>query len=240
MQLLRNVFQVGGSLNGVTVCGDYNEGGNFFDGNSYAINTPEGILLFDCGNGDTLDQIFANLRYWSLDPEKIVACFITHPHWDHAGACHKLKRLGVKLYAHVNTAHAIAAGDRRCCGFLYHKKFIPTEVDFPLQEGDTVQFGALLITAHHFPGHTQGCTAFCFDWEGKSVVVSGDIIGTLMVGYFGWSGSIDFDRKVYLESLKRFSEYTPDVMLPGHGLIYLGNPQSRIETALNQALIQWR
>ena len=54
------------------------------------------------------------------------------------------------------------------------------------------------------------------------------------------AGSIDFDRKIYLESLKRFAKVEADIMLPGHGLIYFHKPQRRIEEALNMALMEWR
>ena len=237
MQLLKKIYQVGGSLNGVTFCGDY---GNYDDGNVYVLKTNDGLILFDSGNGETLDQIYENMRYWSLDPGNIKACFITHPHLDHAGGCYKLKQLGIKLYAHENTAQAMTVGDQRCCGYLYHKKFSPCEVDVCLLDEDVVDLCGIKIKALYLPGHTMGCTAYCFDWNKQKVVVSGDIIGTLMDGYFGWNGSFDFDKKVYLNSLVRFAQYDFDIMLPGHGMVYYGKPQNRIETVLNQALMEWR
>ena len=240
MQFLKNFFQVGGSLNGMTFCGDYDDTGNYQDGNVYALKTEEGIVLFDTGNGETLDQIFENMEYWSLDPGDIKACFITHAHFDHAGGCHLLRQRGVTLYAHEYAADAIATGDERCCGYLYHKKFVPCEVDVRLSDGDTVSIGGIEIEALHLPGHTAGCTAYRFLYENKQIIVSGDVIGTLLSGYFGWNGSFDFDKKAYLNSLIRFAKYSPDIMLPGHGLIYYGNPQSRVETALNHALMEWR
>ena len=92
----------------------------------------------------------------------------------------------------------------------------------------------------HLPGHTMGCTAYAFHWGGKALIVSGDIIGTLLDGHFGWSGSIDFDKPTYLSSLKRFARSSADVMLPGHGMVYFGKPRQRIEQAFNEALVQWR
>lgn len=240
MQLLKNIYQVGGSLNGVTFCGNYEDSGNYNDGNVYVLKTSDGLILFDSGNGETLDQIYKNMEYWSLDPSDIKACFITHPHFDHAGGCDQLKQRGIKLYAHEYTAQAIAAGDQRCCGFLYHKKFHPCEVDVCLTDEDVIDICGIKIKAMHYPGHSMGCSAFCFEWDNSKIVVSGDIIGTLLDGYFGWSGSYDFDKKIYLDSLLRFAGQELDIMLPGHGLVYFGNPQSRIETALNHALMEWR
>ena len=72
------------------------------------------------------------------------------------------------------------------------------------------------------------------------MVFSGDVIGTLLVGDFGWSGSIDFNKSKYIESLKRFARVDTDVMLPGHGMGYFHKPRRRVEEVLNAALMQWR
>lgn len=237
MQILHHLFQVGGSLSGLT---HTNQRDPFDDANVYVLQAEEQLLLFDCGNGETLEQIFTNMKYWGLSPEAISTCFITHPHWDHAGAAHLLQKRGVRLIAHAKTADAIQAGDERCCGFLYHKQFIPCEIDETVEDGQIISLGGIDIKAIHLPGHTMGCTAFAVETEGKRLVFSGDVIGTLGYGDFGWDGSIDFDKQSYLESLLKFSRMDFDIMLPGHGLIYFDHPRRRVEECLNQALIQWR
>jgi glyoxylase-like metal-dependent hydrolase (beta-lactamase superfamily II) len=237
MQLLHNLFQVGGDMNGITWAG---VDAGYEDANSYLLQTPDGLIMFDCGCGDTLDQIFDNIQYWNLDPEEIKACFLTHAHFDHAGAAHLLKEKGIPLYAHVNTAQAVATGDERCCGYLYHKTFHPCEINHILDDGQTIELCGISIEAMHLPGHSAGCTAYGFLHHGKRLVVSGDLIGTLLAGDFGWSGSIDFDRGVYLQSLQRFAKIDFDVMLPGHGMAYFHKPRRRAEQVLNAALMQWR
>lgn len=237
MQLLHGIYQIGGDLNGITWNG---VDAGFDDGNSYAIAAPEGIVLIDCGNGETLPQIFDNMRYWGLDPAAIRACFLTHAHWDHAGAAYLLRKQGVRIFAQRNTAEAMLAADERCCGFLYHKTFTPCAVDTMLEDGQRVDTCGMTIEAMHLPGHTQGCTAYLFTHEGKRIAACGDVIGTLLCGDFGWSGSIDFDKKVYTESLRRFARIDTDVMLAGHGISYFHAPRRRVEQALNSALVEWR
>ena len=237
MQILKNLYQVGGDLNGITF--DL-LGALWNDGNSYILKTSEGLIMFDCGCGDTLDQIFKNMEYWGLSPKEIKYCLFTHPHLDHAGGAHILKKQGVKLIAIEETADAISKGDERCCGYLYHKKFITCEMDQVVQDGDEINIMGVQFKVMHFPGHSMGCTAFGFRHEEKNIVVSGDIIGTLLAGDFGWDGSIDFNKPVYIESLRKFAKVEMDMMLPGHGMIYFYKPQNRVEESLNSALMQWR
>ena len=237
MQLLRHIYQIGGDLNGVT----FDQPDALWnDGNSYIVDTGEGLILFDCGCGDTFDQLLANMRYWSLNPDNIRYAILTHPHFDHAGGAYLFRQRGVRLLAIRETAEAVAAGDERCCGYLYHKTFTPVEVDQVLVDGEEVCLAGLTIAVMHLPGHSMGCTAFFFLWEGKRVVISGDVIGTLLSGDFGWSGSIDFNKTLYIDSLRRFARIDTDVMLPGHGMSYFHQPRRRVEDALNAALMQWR
>lgn len=237
MQILKNLFQVGGDLNGIT----FDEKGALWnDGNSYVLKTPEGLIMFDCGCGDTIDQIFSNMEYWGLSIDDVKYCLLTHPHYDHAGGAHFLKKRGIKLIAIQETAEAISAGDERCCGYLYHKKFTPVKVDQIVSDGEILDILGVFLEVGHFPGHSMGCTAFLFDHEQKRIAISGDIIGTLLAGDFGWSGSIDFNKEIYTDSLKKFAKVEMDIMLSGHGLLYFHKPQWRVEEALNSALMEWR
>lgn len=237
MQILKNLFQIGGDLNGLT----FDQPDALWnDGNSYAIRSPEGVILVDCGCGDTLPQILANLAYWDIKPKEIKFCLLTHPHFDHAGGAHLLQEMGVKILSLPQTAEAVAAGDERCCGYLYHKVFTPLTVNHILKDRETIQLLGLNITPLHLPGHSMGCTAYFMEWEGKKLVFSGDVIGTLLSGDFGWSGSIDFDKQKYISSLRKFAKIDTDIMLPGHGMIYFHQPRIRVESVLNTALMEWR
>src|SRR5690625_7338474 len=103
MQILKGLYQVGGDLNGIT----FDEPGALWnDGNSYVIDTGQGLVMIDCGCGDTLEQIFDNMRYWDLSPGEIKYCLLTHPHFDHAGGAHLLQARGVDLIAIAETADA--------------------------------------------------------------------------------------------------------------------------------------
>ncbi len=59
MQILKDLYQVGGDLNGLTWAG---MDAGYNDSNTYVLKTSEGLILFDCGCGETLGQIFRS-RY---------------------------------------------------------------------------------------------------------------------------------------------------------------------------------
>lgn len=237
MQILRDLYQVAGSLNGVSWLGDYKSYG---DSNVYVLRGAGGAIMFDCGNGETWSQILENLHYWGVGTNEIKACFLTHAHHDHAGAAHILSEAGIKIFAHQETADSIESGDERCAGYLYHKKFFPCKCDVRLVDNQCISLFGFDIEVMHLPGHTGGCAAYVFRHEGKKVIVSGDVIGTLQDGYFGWDGSFDFDKRKYLNSLLRFSRIDSDMMLPGHGMIYFKKPRQRVEEALSAAYSDWR
>lgn len=237
MQILKNLYQVGGDMMGLTHDG-IDAGYN--DCNTYVLKCPEGLILFDTGCGDTLEQIFNNMKYWDLSPDDIKYCILTHPHFDHAGGGRLLKKQGVRFISIRETADAVEAGDERTCPYLYHKKFVPYSIDKIVKDCEKFTLFGIEFEAKHFPGHSMGCTAYFMNYEGKRIVFSGDIIGTLLDGYHGWSGSIDFNREKYLESLQRFSKIDTDIMLPGHGMVYFHKPRRRVEDAFNVALMDWR
>ncbi|MFP6584642.1 MAG: MBL fold metallo-hydrolase [Candidatus Hydrogenedentota bacterium] len=237
MQILKGLYQLGGDMNGLSWAG---VDAGYEDANSYLLQGSDGAILFDCGCGDTWGQLEERLAYWGISIDSIHACFLTHAHLDHAGGAALVQKMGIPIYAHRETAEAVAAGDERCAGFLYHKEFKVFQVDHVVEDELPVKVVGIDIDVFHLPGHSRGCTAFRFNHEDRKVVVSGDVIGTLLAGDFGWDGSIDFDREAYLQSLIRMSSIDMDIMLPGHGMIYFHEPRRRVESVLNQALMQWR
>ena len=237
MQIVKGIYQLSGDLMGLTYV-DNSDG--YGDANSYIIDLGERLIMFDCGSGLTWGQIENNMKKWDLDINKLTHCLLTHPHYDHAGAAHILSERGIKIVAHEKTADAVSTGDFRCCGYLYHQEFKPVKTDIILRDNETITIDNLEIKVLHMPGHTDACTLYLFEWNGEKFGVSGDIIGTLLAGDFGWNGSIDFNKPMYIESLKRFALIDMDIMLPGHGMVYFHKPRKRIEQVLNSALMQWR
>ena len=237
MQIVPGIYLVGSQDSFLTYTDWFSPDCEYVDSNVFAVDLEDEIILFDCGNGASLEQIFANLRVWGLDPERITHCFLTHPHYDHSAGAHRLKEKGVKIAAHAACAEAIRLGDERTCPYLYHRTYAPCEVDIVFRDEDRFSVGNLGIEILHTPGHAEGSVVYSFRWRDRMVFVTGDLVAES--GSLGWSGSIDFDPTAYVRSLKRLSRMGVDILLPGHRRPALSRGWIWVEQALNRAVMTW-
>lgn len=139
----------------------------------------------------------------------------THAHVDHIG--------GTRTVAESTRAQILLHEKDR---WLYDNirmqaEWIGMEVGDPLKPdaylagGDTIRFGAHLLTAIHTPGHTPG--SLCFHLVGKDLLFSGD---TLFAGSIGrtdlWGGSMpEILASIRQKLFVPFEEMTR--VIPGHG-----------------------
>ncbi len=237
LQILPDIYMVGSQDCFLTYTDWFSPDCEYVDCNVFAVNLGREILLFDSGNGASIDQIRSNLSLWNLDPNRITHCFLTHPHYDHAGGAHYLKEHGVLIAAHEVCAEAIQSGDERTCPYLYHRPFLPCEADIIFRNKDRFQIGDLEIDVMFTPGHADGSVVYSFSWRDRRIFVTGDLVAES--GSLGWDGSVDFNPAAYIESLKRLSKIDVDVILPGHRRPALSRGKFWVEQALNRALTAW-
>ncbi len=237
MQIIPGIYLIGSQDCYLTYTEWFSPDCEYVDSNVFAVDLGDRIVLFDCGNGASFEQICMNMRGWDLDPSKVTHCFLTHSHYDHAAGAHLLKDRGIKIVAHPICAEAIETGDERTCPYLYHKEFVPCAADIRFEDGDTILVGDLDIRAFHMPGHAEGSAVYSFVWNERSVWVTGDLVAES--GSLGWSGSIDFDPKAYVASLKRLARMPVDQILPGHRRPALSQGKYWVEQALNRAVMAW-
>jgi metallo-beta-lactamase class B len=233
MQVLPGIYQVNGSPYGHTQ-------------NNYLIQCDGATVLIDSGDltVPTLPDIEKNMARWGVKMEDVSHLFITHAHFDHASHAAELQRRGIKIVASPQTAEAIASGDERCIGYAVQRTFEPCQVDILLNDQEELKVANLSIRAIAAPGHANGFLIYELLLKGERLWFTSDLFEAVNAHtdiILPWTGSPDFDKSIYIQSLKRLLTLPPcDHLFPGHGPVAIGNAGRLIQMAYREALAKWR
>jgi glyoxylase-like metal-dependent hydrolase (beta-lactamase superfamily II) len=154
-----------------------------------ALETEDGFALFDVGAESTFENVAAQLREIGTRPEEVRHVFLSHIHFDHAGAAWRFAELGANVYVHprgarhlIDPAKLIDSATRifgdemeRLWGRIAP---VPEERVRVLQDGDVVRLGALEIHAIETPGHASH--HHIYHWDDN--IFGGDIAGVRIGG----------------------------------------------------------
>ncbi len=150
-----------------------------------AVETTEGLALFDTGPESTFENVVAELRRAGFAPADVRHVFLSHIHFDHAGAAWRFAELGATIYVHPRGApHLIDPGKlidsaARIFGVESMKKLwgrfapIPEQRIRVLQDMEMVRIGSLEVCAIETPGHASH--HHVYHWEDN--LFGGDIAG---------------------------------------------------------------
>lgn len=127
----------------------------------YLIATDKGHILIDGGFAEAAPVILDSIRQVGFRPEDVRVLLITQAHMDHVGSLAALERAtGAQVMVMEGDAELIERGGRGDFAFGDAFTFTPVKVDRRLTHGDTVSIGGTVLTAHHTPGHTRGCSTW--------------------------------------------------------------------------------
>jgi metallo-beta-lactamase class B len=119
---------------------------------SFLITTPEGAILLDGGLPETAPLIEKSIVELGFRLRDVKFLLNSHAHFDHAGGLAALKKATHgKLVASRGDAPALRAGT---------PEQPRVAVDRVVNDGDSVELGGTVLTAHVTPGHTPGCTTW--------------------------------------------------------------------------------
>jgi len=128
---------------------------------SYLIATPQGLIVLDGGFAETEPQIERNVAVLGFKLSDVKVLLNGQAHVDHAGGLAELKRkTGATLAASAADAALMARGGQGDPQFGDKYHYEPVRADRLLKDGDTVELGGVVMTAHLTPGHTKGCTTW--------------------------------------------------------------------------------
>ena len=149
-----------------------------------ALETNDGLALFDTGPESTFDNVAAELGEIGFMPTDVRHVFLSHIHFDHAGAAWRFAELGATIYLHprgalhlidpaklIVSAERLFGGDmRRLWGRIAP---VPERNVRILHDGDRVRLPPFEIRAIETPGHASHHHVYV--WENN--LFGGDIAG---------------------------------------------------------------
>jgi glyoxylase-like metal-dependent hydrolase (beta-lactamase superfamily II) len=148
-----------------------------------ALETDDGIALFDTGPESTFDNVVAGLGRAGFGAEDVRHVFLSHIHFDHAGAAWRFSN-SATVYVHprgaphlIDPAKLIASATRifgddmpRLWGTVAP---VPADRVKILQDNEVVRVGQFEIRAIETPGHANH--HHVYHWDDN--VFGGDIAG---------------------------------------------------------------
>jgi metallo-beta-lactamase class B len=131
---------------------------------SYLITTPKGNILINTGFAFSVPVIKAGTQKLGFRFEDIKILLVTHAHSDHAAGLADVRRLtGAKMWALDHEKELLETGGKTDFLFGSDGWFKPVKVDHVFQDGDKIELGGMVITAHWTPGHTKGSTSYSME-----------------------------------------------------------------------------
>jgi len=130
---------------------------------SFLITTPQGHILINSNLESSVPSIKENVERLGFHFNDIKILLISHGHFDHCAGSALIKQLtGAKYMVMEGDVPVVEDGGRSDFQYSHATDFLfkPATVDRVLHDGDEVQLGNVVLTAHLTAGHTKGCTTW--------------------------------------------------------------------------------
>lgn len=154
----------------------------------FVVETAEGPVLVECGPASTLPHLETALEQngWQLPDIRHV--FLSHIHFDHAGAAWAFARHGAKIYVHPVGLPHLASPEKlyHSASLIYGNQMdrlwgpmhpIGRDLLYAPEHGETVTVGGVSFKAWHTPGHAVHHIAWEVKGGNEQVIFTGDVAG---------------------------------------------------------------
>lgn len=235
MQVMKNIYQVlGGAYANIA--------------NIFVIKGKNELVIIDTAETEAeYSMIWENIKYWNLDQYPIAYVLLSHKHLNHIGNAYRFQKLGAKIVAGIQDAEAIEKGivNEICDYYPFPKKppYILCKVDIKVKDGDEFIAAGLKFQAFEIPGHTNGSVFYKLFMDGQTIMFTGDALNVgedCKSATLGWEGGVDYNRDLFFQSVKKFSQYPCDIILSGHYQLCMQNGSRIMNDAYRVALEEWR
>lgn len=195
---------------------------------AFVAEGPDGLALIECGPASTLPVLEDTLRAMGVKKGDLRHLFLSHIHFDHAGAAWAFAQAGAQVYVHPKGLPHLAAPEK-----LYNsaKMIYGDDMDrlwgpmYPIAEeqlyapahGESIAVCGLRFTAWHTPGHAVHHIAWQVapeNGEAPPLLFTGDVAGVKIgngpvappcpppdIHIASWLESIQLMRELPVETL---------------------------------------
>ncbi len=157
---------------------------------SFVVEGPGGLALIETGPASTLPHLEAALQKHGWQLADFHHVFLTHIHFDHAGAAWALAEQAAMIYVHPKGLPHLAAPERlyNSARMIYGDDMdrlwgpmhpIPESQLYAPEHGEGIEVAGLRFTAWYTPGHAVHHIAWQVEGPGNSepVLFTGDVAG---------------------------------------------------------------
>jgi glyoxylase-like metal-dependent hydrolase (beta-lactamase superfamily II) len=212
-----------------------------------ALTTDDGLVLFDTGPESTFEHVADGLRKTGFDLRDLRHVFLSHIHFDHAGAAWRFAEHGATIYVHPRGApHLIdptklIASATRLYGDEMERLWgkiaaIAPERVRVLQDNDTVYIAPFQIRAIATPGHASH--HHVYEWDDN--LFGGDVAGVRLGGGPPVPPFVppELNIELWQESIAKIRARNPaKLYLPHFGLVK-GDVSAHLD-ALEERVRRW-
>jgi metallo-beta-lactamase class B len=197
---------------------------------AYLITTPKGNILLNGNLATSPPQIRASIEQLGFKWKDTRILLNSQAHYDHAaGNAEIVKETHARVMVMDGDVSVIEDGDKNEWDSAVDvTPFAPVHVDRTLHDGDTVELGGVVLTAHKTAGHTRGCTAWSMKVKGsdgktRDVVIVG---GLSPLSYYKFLDTAKYHAsypgiaKDFEQGYKTQLALPCDIFLGAHGLYF--------------------
>lgn len=191
------------------------------------VETGDGLILVDGGLPQSAPLIVDNVRSLGFDPLDIVAIFVSHAHFDHAGGVNAIQRLTrATVYTSEAALATLASGQLQ----RDDPQYVPESAagSFPaigkvvaVPDGDGITFGEVTMTAVYTPGHTPG--GVTWTWQSCALGTCYDVVyadSLTSVSAPGFSFAASGAAEALIDSAGKIAELDCDILLSPHPFFF--------------------
>lgn len=185
-----------------------------FTENTYILSdeTQEAVII-DPGCNNTQEENTLH-HYIETNALKVVKLLNTHCHIDHVFGNQFVKdTYGVQLYMHRLDIPTLKA-NKMVAQMYGIARFVESEPDVFVEEGDTIEFGNSQLEVLFVPGHAPGHVAFLN--RAQKFAISGDVLFQMGIGRYDFPGC-SYPDLMHSIRHKLFLLEEDLTVYPGHG-----------------------